>query len=129
MRSIKFPQMFYTNYTRVWKTEEYLEATRQNTELLLQCERGELFGDPYYGILLKRYLFEQNNYILRDILIDVIYTQLAIFIPQLKVERRDIKIVQDREKGKLYCSFSGINQIDYQVNSMSLLLFEQSDIL
>jgi hypothetical protein len=129
MRSIKFPQMFYTNYTRVWKTEEYLEATRQNTELLLQCERGELFGDPYFGILLERYLFEQNNYILRDILIDVIYTQLAIFIPQLKVERRDIKIVQDREKGKLYCSFSGINQIDYQVNSMSLLLFEQSDIL
>lgn len=129
MRSIKFPQMFYTNYTRVWKTEEFLEATRQNTELLLQCERGELFGDPYFGILLERYLFEQNNYILRDILIDVIYTQLAIFIPQLKVERRDIKIVQDREKGKLYCSFSGINQIDYQVNSMSLLLFEQSDIL
>jgi hypothetical protein len=129
MRSIKFPQMFYTNYTRVWKTEEFLEATRQNTELLLQCERGELFGDPYFGILLKRYLFEQNNYILRDILIDVIYTQLAIFIPQLKIERRDIKIVQDKEKGKLYCSFSGINQIDYQVNSMSLVLFEDSDIL
>jgi hypothetical protein len=121
--------MFYTNYTRVWKTEEYLEATRQNTELLLQCERGELFGDPYFGILLKRYLFEQNNYILRDILIDVIYTQLAIFVPQLKIERRDIKIVQDKEKGKLYCSFSGINQIDYQVNSMSLVLFEDSDIL
>ena len=129
MRSIKFPQMFYTNHTRVWKTEEYLEATRQNTELLLQSERGELLGDPYYGILLKRYLFAQNNYILKDILIDVIYTQLAIFIPQLKIERKDIKIIQDQEKGKLYCSFSGVNQIDYQVNSMSLVLFENSDIL
>lgn len=129
MRSIKFPQMFYTNNTRVWKTDEYLEATRQNTELLLHSERGELLGDPYYGILLKRYLFEQNNYILRDILIDVIYTQLAIFMPQLKINRRDIKIIQDKEKGKLYCSFSGINQIDYQVNSMNLVLFKDSDIL
>lgn len=129
MRSIKFPQMFYTNNTRVWKTDEYLEATRQNTELLLHSERGELLGDPYYGILLKRYLFEQNNYILRDILIDVIYTQLAIFMPQLKINRKDIKIIQDKEKGKLYCSFSGINQIDYQVNSMNLVLFKDSDIL
>lgn len=129
MKSIKFPQMFYTNHTRVWKESEYLEATRQNTELLLHCERGELLGDPYYGILLKRYLFEQNNYILRDILIDVIYTQLVIFIPQLKIERKNIKIVKDQEKGKLYCAFSGINQIDYQVNSLSLVLFEDSDIL
>ena len=28
----------------------------------------------------------------------------------------------DREKAKLYCQFSGINQIDYTVNTYSLVL-------
>ena len=32
-----------------------------------------MFGDPDFGIRLKRYTFNQNNYILRDVLIDEIY--------------------------------------------------------
>lgn len=127
MRSIKFPKMFNPNSTRVWKSNEYLDATKQNTILLLNTERGELFGDPYFGLMLKRYLFDQNNYVLRDAIIDMIYTQLAIFIPQVKVKREDIKIVQDKEKGKLYCTFSGINQIDYAHNTYNLVLFEERD--
>ena len=125
MRSIKFPKMFNTNSTNVWKASEYVEATTQNTILLLNTTRGELFGDPYFGLMLKRYMFDQNNYVLRDAIIDMIYTQLAIFIPQVKVRRQDIFIVQDREKGKLYCEFSGISQIDYTHNTFNLILFEE----
>lgn len=128
MRSIKFPKMFNTNSTNVWKSQEYLEATKQNTITLLQCERGELFGDPYFGILLKHYLFEQNNLVLKDMIIDVIYTQLALFLPQVKIKRQDIDIIQDRERGKLYCKFRGINQIDYTTNMYSLVIFESSNI-
>ena len=124
MRSIKFPKMFNTNSTNVWKSTEHLEATKQNTILLLHTTRGELFGDPYFGLMLKRYLFDQNNFVLRDAIIDMIYTQLAIFIPQVNVKRKDIEIVQDKEKGKLYCKFSGINQIDYTNNTFNLVLFE-----
>lgn len=124
MTSIKFPKMFNSNNTRVWQPKEYLEATKQNTKLLLQCERFELLGDPYFGLMLKHYLFDQNNYILKDVIIDIIYTQLAIFIPQLKINRNDIDIVQER--GKLYCNFHGINQIDYTTNLYSLLVFEDS---
>ena len=127
MNSIKFPNMFNSNSTRVWKTNEYLAATKQNTILLLNSERNELFGDPYFGLLFKYYLFSQNSLILRDVIADMIYTQLAIFIPQVKVERKDINIVQDREKGKLYCTFRGVNQIDYQPNTYNLTLFEQND--
>ena len=122
MRTIKFPKMFNTNSTNVWKTEEYKNATLQSTTLLLQCERGELFGDPYFGIMLKHYLFNQNNFILRDQLIDVIYNQLAIFIPQLKVNRNDIDIIQDREWGKVYCTFSALSQIDYTPNMYNIVL-------
>lgn len=127
MRSIKFPDMFASNSTNVWKSKEYLSSTKQNTILLLQCERGELLGDPYFGLMLKHYLYEQNNYRLRDAIIDIIYTQLAIFIPQVKINRKDIYIVQDKERGKLYCTFSGINQIDYQVNTYDLVLLDNAD--
>ena len=127
MKSIKFPKMFNTNSTNVWKATEYNEATTQNTKLVLHSNRGELFGDPYFGLLFKKFLFDQNSYVLKDQIIDMIYTQLALFIPQVKVKRDDIEIIQDRQKGKLYCNFSGINQIDYQLNTFNLLLFSDTD--
>lgn len=127
MRSIKFPKMFNPNSTRVWKSDEHIDATKQNTTLLLQTARGELFGDPYFGLMLKRYLFDQNSYILRDAIIDMIYTQLAIFIPQVRVKRNDIEIIQDKEKGRLYCRFSGISQIDYTYSTYNLVLFEERE--
>lgn len=128
MRSIKFPKMFNTSNTRVWSSSEYKEATAQNTKLLLNCERGELIGDPYFGLLLKHFMFDPNSYVLRDQIIDMIYTQLAQFIPQVKVERKNISVYQDREKGKLYCEFSGVSQIDYTVNTYTLVLFDVSTI-
>ena len=127
MRSIKFPHMFNTNSTRVWKSSEHLNATKQNIKLVLYSERGELIGDPYFGLMLRHFMFDQNNYILRDQIIDMIYTQLAIFIPQVHVERKDITVFQDREKAKLYFEFSGVNQIDYQSNTYQLVLFDSNE--
>ena len=127
MRSIRFPKMFNTNSTNVWKSSEYLEATKQNTELVLHTTRGELFGDPYFGLMLKKYMFDQNNLILKDAIVDTIYTQLAIFIPQVKVKRNDIEIVQDKEKGKLYCNFRGVSQIDYAIKTFNLVLYDDRD--
>lgn len=123
MKSIKFPKMFGTSHTEVWEESEYKKATEQNLKLNLLSARGELLGDPYFGMLLQQYMFDQNSYILRDILIDMIYTQVAIFIPQLKVERRDITIFQDRRRGHLLCQIYGINRIDYTPNTYELLLF------
>ena len=127
MRSLKFPNMFSSNSSNVWKESEYLEATKQNTKLLLQTRRGELLGDPYFGLVLEQYLFDQNNYILREALIDIMYTQIALFIPQIKVRRQDIKIVQTKEKGKVYCQFSGISQLDFTNNTFNLLLYQHSE--
>lgn len=126
MRSFKFPKMFQSNSSRIWREDEYNEATKQNVLVLLQSERGEMECDPYFGILLKHYMFNQNSYILKDMLIDTIYTQLAIFLPQVKVSRNDIDIITDGKKGRLYCSFSGVNQIDYTHNTFNLLLFDET---
>jgi len=127
MNGIKFPKMFNTNNTRVWKPSEHHEITMQNVKVLLHTERGELIGDPYFGLLLKHFFFEQNNYILRDQIIDMIYTQVALFLPQIKIKRSDILVYQDREKAKVYCEFKGINQIDFTVNTYQLVLLEQTN--
>lgn len=125
MRSIKFPKMFNPSSTNVWRGKEHLKATKQNTILVLWSEKGELFGDPYFGLKLKHYLYDQNSYVLKDAIIDTIYVQLATFIPQVHVDRKDIDVIQDRDKGALYCVFSGTNQIDYQLNTYNLVLYKE----
>lgn len=124
MRSIKFPKMFNSGGTRVWKENEQHQATAQNIILTLLSERGELSCDPYFGLLLKHFTFDPNNVILKEQLIDMIYTQIALFVPQVKVERKDIDVIQPRsEKGKVYCKVKLINQIDFQPETLQLLLF------
>lgn len=118
--SIRFPDMFNSNSTKIVRD---LDATKQNTLLLLYSETGELFGDPYFGVRVKGYIYEQNNYILKDIIIDEIYTKLAVFLPQVKVNRNDIEIVQDR--ARLYCNFKATNMIDFTTNTYSLVLFDE----
>ncbi len=129
MRSLCFPNMFNTNSTNVWQDKDYNAATTQNTMLLLNTMRGELQCDPYFGVLLEQYLFDQNSYILRDAIADIVYTQIALFIPQVHVKREDIKIIQDKEKGKLYCTFYGVNQVDYQPSTYNLVLYEDAEAI
>ncbi len=123
MRSLKFPKMFGTNHTEVWLESEHRQATLQNIKLALGSVRGELLGDPYFGMLIQQYTYEPNSYILRDIIADMIYTQLAIFIPQLKVNRQGITVLQNKRKGQLICQIRGINQIDYDLSTYELVLF------
>jgi hypothetical protein len=118
--------MFRSNSSQIWRADEYGKSTKQNALLLLQSERGEFECDPYFGILLKHYMFNQNSYVLKDMLIDTLYTQIAIFLPQIKISRNSIDIITDAQKGKLYCKFSGINQIDYTYNTFNLLLFDEA---
>jgi phage baseplate assembly protein W len=114
--------MFNKNSTRIRKD---LDASKQNAILLLKTEKGELIGDPFYGIRLKKYLYSQNNLILKDIIIDEIYTQIALFLPQIKVQRKDIQIILDN--AKLYCKIKGINQATMQVDSFDLVLYDENE--
>ena len=60
MNSICWPKIFHGNSTTVLQG---FEASKRCVHLLLSSETGELFGDPDFGIKLKRYVFDQNNYI------------------------------------------------------------------
>lgn len=122
MNSIGFPKMFSGNSTII---KEGLEATKECEILLLGSEQGEMFGDPEFGIKLKRYTFDQNNYILRDILIDEIYEKLNMFCPQISVRRNDIKILQ---QGKtVYVRIKATNREDFVTSSYDLVLLEDEE--
>ena len=58
-----------------------------------------------------------------SVIIDEIYTQLALFMPQLIVNRRDIKIEADR--AKLYCRFKATNQANFKTDTYSLVLYDE----
>ena len=96
------------------------KATFQNILLLLGAEKGEFVGDPYFGVRLRRYMFDQNNSVLKDIIIDEIYTQLKTFMPQLIVHRNDISIVVDR--AKVTCRIKVTNRLDYTPDAYDLVL-------
>ena len=122
MNSISFPEMFIGNST---KTIEDKSASSQNLKLLLFSEKGEMLGDPSFGVSIRKYFFEQNSNITEDLIIDEIYTAIKFFMPQLVVERRDIKIT--RKDSKLSARISGINQLDFTTNIYDLVLFQDEE--
>ena len=120
MKSISFPNMFTSSSTLVVK--DY-DATLQNMKLLLGSEKGSLLGDPFFGIRIKKYAFNQNDYVLKDIIIDEIFTQLRVFMPQLTISRKDINIFQKNDK--LVATIRAINKQDFTTNMYNLELFNE----
>ena len=78
MYSFGWPDMLRSNTSKLIKDKD---AIRSNLRLLLNSERLSLFGDPYFGTQLKQFKFEQNNNILKDLVIDEIYTTILQFLP------------------------------------------------
>lgn len=124
MNCIGFPKIFKGNSTII---ETGIKASKVCVYLLLNSEKGELFGDPNFGIRIKRYTFEQNNYILRDILRDEIFEQLLIFCPQLYMEKPDIEIKQTGNK--LVAEIKALNRIDYTTSIYNLVLLQEDQEL
>ena len=112
------------NHNRVQTIEDH-DATLQNIKLVLGSEKGEFKFDPYFGIRLKRYMFEQNNFVLQDLLLDEIYEQLVTFIPQIIVRRNDITF--EKERAKLYLNIKCTNRIDFTLNTYNLVLYNNQE--
>lgn len=70
-------------------------------------------------------MFDQNSPMTLEIFTDIIYEQLAIFIPQLRIRREDINVTQ--KNGKIIAEVHGINQIDFTNDTYKLVLATNSD--
>lgn len=117
MNSINFPNMLNNTTTNLIKDKE---ATASNLKILLMSDKTSLFGDPYFGTLLKKYIFEQNNAILRDLIVDEIYTSIRIFLPQILVTRKDIIVTSDGVD--IFVRIKCLNLLDYTTNVYNINL-------
>ena len=122
MNSIEFPYFLSGSSTKVVRDRD---ATYNNLRLLLKSDKYGLFGDPDFGTNLKRLLFNQNNVVLRDVVIDDIYTAILQFMPQILVDRKNITITSDGET--LYANIKAQNMIDYttDIYNLSLMNYEE----
>lgn len=108
MYSIGFPEM--VNGARTYVAADH-EATANNLKLAIMSNRkNSLFGDPDYGNNLLTIIFRQNNILLEDIIRDEVYTCVKRYVPQLQLEREDVKLVF--EDTNLYATIKGTNLID-----------------
>ena len=120
IKSIAFPNMITRTSTN-FVTDK--EATFQNLKYLILSEKGELFGDPFYGVGLKKYLFDQNDTIIKALVLDDMYTAIATFMPQLRINRNDLKL-RTGDKGEIFVDIRAINQLDFTTDLYSIVLLE-----
>ena len=117
MYSIDFPVMFKSSKTLLLKDSD---ATLSNLKLLLNSTKNTLFGDPYYGTNLKKFIFEQNDIILQDIIIDEIYTSIITFMPQIYIERNYIKLLKNGVD--VVATIKCVNKLDHKVDLYTINL-------
>ncbi len=119
MLSIAFPDIFSSTRTNVI---EGSTATLSNIRLLLMSCKDTLLGDPYFGSNLYKFMYEQNNVILKDLIIDDIYVCITNFIPQVYVRRKDIILNSDGTV--ITAVINCINKLDNTPNMYDIRLTE-----
>ncbi len=121
MNSFDFPNMLSSAKANLIQDKE---ATISNMRLLLASWKTSLFGDPYFGTNIKKFIYEQNNIILRDLIIDDILLAIHDFMPQIYVQRRDINITI--KKQEVYVTINCINKLDNTQLSFTVNLMEDN---
>ena len=123
MNAIGFPNMLYHNKSVIIKD---LDATKQNLTYLLQSYKKTMLGDPYFGTNLRKLVYESNNAILRDLVIDDIYTAINNFMPQIRVTRRDITVTSDGNK--IMVNIVAQNMLDFSFAEYNVKLLDVEEI-
>ncbi len=118
MNSISFPNIL--NKTTTNKVTNYY-ATLQNLKLLLLTNKGEFVGDPYFGCNLKKFLYDQKDILLKDIIVDDIYSAIKLFMPQILVNRDDIKI-ELKEKSKVVINIKALDRASFRTDMYNIVL-------
>lgn len=123
IKSSAFPIMFGNTSAKIISDRE---ATKSNLRLLLLSEKNSLLGDPYYGTNIRKMFYEQNNQVLKDIVIDDIYLAILTFMPQITIQRKDINVTNDRYS--IYVEITCLNNLDYNMENYVLKLLDIEDL-
>lgn len=123
MNAIKFPDMIVSNRTMVVTDKD---ATYQNLKTLLQSEKYTLLGDPYFGSNIMALMFNNNNAVLRDIVVDDIYTVISTYMPQIRVLRENITVTSNRNSVNV--KIFAQNLLDYSFDEYQINLLKTEEI-
>lgn len=123
MKAIRFPKIFNSNKAAIVKDKE---ATEQNLKALLSSFKKTLLGDPYFGSNLQKLLFEYNNIILQDLVIDDIYSAINAFMPQIRVIRENINVTSDGNS--VIVNIRAQNLLDYTFSEYTLNLLTVEEL-
>lgn len=117
MYSLAFPDMFTSSRTKLFKDHA---ASASNLRLLLGSDKYSLLGDPEFGTNVKKVIYSNNSVILKDIIIDDIYTAILMFMPQLQLTRKNIQIYQ--REAYIAAVVQVLNKIDYVLDTYEIRL-------
>jgi phage baseplate assembly protein W len=124
VNAIKFPDMIgNNNQSNIVYNKD---ATGQNVTTLLKSVKRTLLGDPYFGCNLQRLLFESNNHILRDLVIDEILQAIITFVPQIFVNRKSITVTSDGNT--VYVNIKAKNILDYGFEEYNINLLNVEEM-
>lgn len=123
MYSISWPDMVSNVNTNLFQDRD---ATMSNLKLVLLSDKYSLFGDPYFGTNLKKLTYDQNNQVIRDLVVDDIYSAILTFMPQLIVNRRDIKVTSDKQN--VYVEIKVLNMLDFNTDLYNINLTGSEEI-
>ena len=122
MKSFDFPKMLSVNKSNMIEDRD---ATLSNLKLLIGAEKRGLFGDPYFGTSVRKFIFSQNDRMLRDIITDELYTSILTFMPQVRLTRKDIKLSTDGTKveATIHC----VNVLDNEELNFTIQLLADGE--
>lgn len=119
MKSFNWPDIFKGGRVEILSDKD---AVKNNLKLLLGAEKTGLFGDPGFGTLLKRYLYEQNSTVMRDLVREEIYDSIRRYAPQVRVDRTGIDIEKEKSVVYININYTYINETVSDMFSIQILL-------
>ncbi len=122
-KSFTHPNMI-SNRTGMFKESTHKELVMQNIKLLLNTSKGEFFGDPFFGTSIRKLLFNPNDFVIKDLVIDDIASAIAQYVKEVTVNRSDIRIEQDK-RGVINIKFPVYYNIDGTNNILSISIVNE----
>jgi phage baseplate assembly protein W len=90
-----------------------LDTIRQNLKMLLLTSPGERIMDSNFGVGIRKFLFEQDTFSVREELQNKIATQVALYLNFIVIEEIDISPPNSNDENVMFL------KIRYKVPSIN----------
>lgn len=114
--SIGFPNMFDVARNSVSHYGDNASVASR-VKLLLLTEPTELYGEPTYGVGLKKYMFQYNTDNIITLIREKLVEQLQKWEPYVVAEKTEV------QRGLLYSGTSGVTAVDPNHLQLTVIVY------